>query len=93
MTHRIVCRFYVVVFILTSVWIFGVNDLRGEAPDNMKRIRAKYHIIHTDMPREMIYEAIARLNAMAEQYYYRTKGFGGQITRRFSFYMFSDNDD
>ncbi len=93
MTHRIVCRFYVAVFVLVSLWVFGANDLRGEAPAKMKRIRAKYHIIHTDIPREMIYEAISRLNAMAEQYNQRTKGFGGKITRRLPFYMFSDYED
>lgn len=93
MTHRVVCRFYVAMFALVFVWSFGASDIYGAAPKNMKRIRAKYHIIYTDMPRAMIYEATSRLNTMAEQYNQRTKGFGGQITRRLPFYMFSNYQD
>jgi len=92
MTHRIACRFYVTVFALIFAWGFGASNIHAGTPD-MKRIRAKYHIIHTDMSREMIYEATSRLNAMAEQYNQRTKGFGGKITRRLPFYMFSNYKD
>ena len=93
MSHWFFCRFYIAMLALISVLGLGAFHLRGDAPDNMKRIRGKYHIIYTDMPREMIYEAIARLNAMAEQYNERTKGFGGQITRRLPFFMFSNYKD
>ncbi len=90
--RRYMCRVYVAVFSLVLVCCFADRNLRAADSDDMIRIRAKYHIIYTDMPREMIYEAIARLNAMAEQYNQRTKGFGGKISRRLSFYMFSTYD-
>ncbi|HPS53691.1 MAG TPA: DUF1570 domain-containing protein [Phycisphaerae bacterium] len=59
----------------------------------MKKYEAKYHIIYSDLPQEDVYEAISRVNAMAEQYHNRTKGFGGKITRKLPFFLYANYDD
>lgn len=59
----------------------------------MKQYPAKYHVIYSDLPKEDVYEAISRVNAMAEQYYQRTKGFAGKITRKLPLYLYADYDE
>jgi len=59
----------------------------------LKQYESKYYILHTDLGREMVREADARLTAMGEMYYQRTKHFGGKITRKLPFYLFSNAED
>ncbi len=59
----------------------------------LKQYPTKYYVLHTDLPEEKVLESAARLNAMAEQYYKRTRGFGGSIRRKLPFYLYSSYAD
>ena len=59
----------------------------------LKKYEARYHIIYTDLPTEKVCESIARVNAMAEEYHSRTKGFGGKITEKLPFYLYGNYED
>jgi hypothetical protein len=61
---------------------------------DMKRYVSKYHVIYTDLPKKEVYEAAARINAVAEQYHDMTKGlFSGTIRKRLPFYLYSRYSD
>ncbi len=53
----------------------------------------RYYILHTDLGQDAVREAEARITAVAEMYYARTKGFGGTITRKLPFYLYSNPRD
>lgn len=63
------------------------------AQSGMKRYESKYYILQTDLEPDLVREAEARITAMAEEYYERTKHFAGRITRKFPFYLYSDPAD
>lgn len=54
----------------------------------MKKYVGRYHLVYTDLPMEQVLESVARINAMAEQYHQRTKGFSGKITKKMPFYLY-----
>ena len=59
----------------------------------LKTYETRYYIIHTDLDRDAVREADSRITAMAEMYYERTRGFGGAITRKLPFYLFSTRQE
>lgn len=48
-----------------------------------------YYVIYSDLGVDAVREAVVRMTAMAEEYSRRTQGFGGKITRKLPFYLFS----
>ena len=62
-------------------------------PDGFKSYPTKYYVIHTDLDTDVVREAALRMTAMAEEYYRRTKDFGGTIRDRLAFYLFSKTED
>lgn len=67
---------------LLAVPVFGQSRL--------KTYETRYYVIHTDLERDAVREAESRITAMAEMYYQRTKGFGGIITKKLPFHLFSN---
>ncbi len=67
----------------------------GGAPPTvqMRQHESPYYIIHSDLPPDQVREASARMTAMAEEYYERTKGFTGVIRRKMPVYLFSREKD
>ena len=59
----------------------------------LTRYETRYYILHTDLGSEAAREIETRLSAMAEMYYSRTKQFGGKVTRKLPFYLFSRPQD
>ncbi len=87
------CLIYILV-VLAAIAAgpdFTVAQSRGGS--EMKKYQARYHILYTDLPQEKVYESIARVNAMAKEYYNRTKGFGGKITEKLPFYLHNRYED
>ena len=80
-------------------WLMPVvAALCGVAPSSLAQARLKthetrYYVLHTDLGPDALREAEARITAMAEMYYARTKGFGGDITKKLPFYLYSDSSD
>ena len=59
----------------------------------MKEYQTKYYVIYSDHDEATVKEATARITAMAEEYYERTKDFSGKIHQRLPFYLYSNPDD
>ena len=85
-----ICIFAVVAVLFTLPGLAGAQ--RGGRA-RLRKYEARYHVIYTDLPRDKAYEAIARVNAMDEEYYKRTKGFGGKIRKKLPFYLYSRHKD
>lgn len=82
--------------LLATWWVPAAGDEPAKAPQtkpSLQRTDTKYYVIHSDLPRDMVREAAARMTAMAEEYHRRTKGFGGTIRQRLPFYLFSRAED
>lgn len=60
---------------------------------SMKVYPSRYYIIHSDLDRDDVKEAIIRMNKMAEEYHQRTLGFSGEVRDRLPFYLFRNKDD
>lgn len=72
----------------------GVCAAASPAPaGSLKQYPTKYYVLYTDLPEEKVLESTARLNAMAEQYYKRTRGFGGTIRKKLPFYLYASCAD
>ena len=56
----------------------------------MKEYQTKYYVIYSDNDEPTVKEATARVTAMAQEYYERTKDFSGKIRKRLPFYMYSN---
>lgn len=67
------------------------KPIAGKPP--LQRYETDYYIIFTDQDANMVREASARMKVMAEEYYRRTKAFGGVINKKFPFYLYSDPND
>lgn len=65
----------------------------AEAQQKLRTYELKYHTLHTDLDKHTVAEAAARITSMAEEYYDRTRGFAGQITRRLPFYLYGSAED
>lgn len=62
-------------------------------PAGMKTYQTRYYMLHADLPPETAAEAKLRLSLMAEEYWSRTKTFGGVIRDRMDFYIFKNHED
>ena len=71
------------------------KDAKAQAPTpgRLKAYTSRYYVIYTDLGIDVAAEASARMTAMAEEYYNRTKDFGGVIRSRLPFYLFSRSED
>ena len=59
----------------------------------LKTYETRYYVLHTDLDQRAVREAEARICAMAEMYYERTKQFGGTIKSKLPFYLFGEAED
>ena len=79
------------------IWrvVLAVGMLAGPVfgQTRLKTYETRYYVLHTDLDREAVDDAESRLTAMAEMYYARTKGFGGKITRKLPFHLYSKSSD
>lgn len=66
---------------------------RAPTPGRLKAYTSRYYVIYTDLGIDVAAEASARMTAMAEEYYLRTKDFGGVIRSRLPFYLYSRSED
>ena len=90
----------IVLVVMAAEPLLSAEGARGarapaaeEARRPVKAYPTRYYIIHTDLPIDRVREAAARLTAMAEEYYRRTRGFAGTIDRRLPFYLFGRKKD
>ena len=65
----------------------------AQADAQLKTVQTKYYVLHTDLDIDGVREAYIRIDAMAEEYHRRTRGFGGAIRKKLSFYLFKDRMD
>ncbi|MHC4917860.1 MAG: DUF1570 domain-containing protein, partial [Planctomycetota bacterium] len=65
----------------------------GATAPRMKTYESRYYIIHTDLDVDAAREAYVRMDAMAEEYHRRTRGFGGTVRRKLPFYLFRTRED
>jgi hypothetical protein len=72
------------------VAILPVITASTRAGGELQQYDSRYYTLHTDLPAERVAEVRLRIERMAESYYERTKAFGGRISKRLPFYMFSD---
>jgi len=68
-------------------------DPAGATIIGMKKYESRYYVIHTDLDPDDAREAYVRMDAMAEEYHRRTKGFGRTIRRKLPFYLFRTRED
>lgn len=77
-----------VAFLLATIIIAPAG-----AQTPMQKHESKYYEIYTDLEGDALKDADARITAMAETYYKRTRGFSGTINRRMPFYLFRHERD
>jgi hypothetical protein len=63
------------------------------AAQALRQYETPYYIIHTDLSGDDLREAQVRMTRMFETYRTRTQGFGGQIDKRFEFYLYKNQAD
>lgn len=78
--------------------VLGLLVARAGAPGataagRLPRYETPYYVIHSDLDRETLREAAARMTAMAEEYHQRTKDFGRTVRRRLPFVLFAERAD
>lgn len=71
----------------------GTSVQRPVLNSAMRTYKTRYYSLCTDVGNQMIWEAAARLKAMAEEYARRTRGFSGAIRYRMPFYLFRNQAD
>ncbi len=59
----------------------------------VRTYESAYYIIHSDLDRDKILEAHARMTAVAREYHRRTRGFAGKIRKKMPFYLFRRRED
>lgn len=77
----------------TWIIVLGLATLVGPAEAQQRVYDTRYYVLRTDIDPDAIREVDARITAMAEAYYERTKGFAGTINRKFDFLLFKDPRD
>lgn len=78
------------------ILILGLSCLAAtgaDRADKMPVYQSPYYVIHSDLDKDAVREAAARMTSMAEEYNRRTKDFAGQIRSKQPFYLFSKADD
>jgi hypothetical protein len=68
-------------------------DPAGATAVGMKKYESRYYVIHTDLDLDAAREAYVRMDAIAEEYHRRTKGFGRTIRRKLPFYLYRTRED
>ena len=63
------------------------------AGGKLKTYQSRFYTIHSDMPPQVVQEAMLRLDAMALEYARRLRGFAPRSARRMDFYLFRDPKD
>jgi len=70
---------------------------RGKVPSavrkKLREYKTRYYTIYTDLDRDAVREAAARLTSMAREYQHRTRGFARKLSRRMPVYLFSRRED
>lgn len=77
--------------LMTALVVLASPDAAAQA--KLMQYETKYYILHSDLDQNAVREADARISAMAEMYYERTKHFGGKIARKLPFYLFGNAAD
>ncbi len=87
-------RLRIALVIGVVIAALGIGPLRAQrGADGMKKYAARYHVIYTDLPKEQVYEAVARITAIAEEYHRRTRKFSGKISKKLPFYLYRRYED
>jgi len=91
-------RATLVAALLAVPLLAGVSPSRAAptkspGPKKLPRYQTKYYVLYTDLDKDMVREASARITSMAEEYHRRTKGFAGVIRKRFPFYLYRNPGD
>jgi len=63
------------------------------AETKLTKYTTRYYILHTDLDRNLVREAVVRITAMAREYHNRTRSFAGRINTRFPFYLYKNRED
>ena len=71
----------------------GSKKAGETGPAKLVKYEIRYYVIHSDLDIDTVREAAARMNAMAEEYHRRTKGFAGKIRKKLPFYLFRSPAD
>ena len=83
---------WTVALILAALWLLGPTA-RVAPAGTLTRYESKYYTIYTDLEPDVEREAATRMTRMAEEYHDRTRGFAGQIRRKFPFYLYRNESD
>ena len=91
-------RATLVAALLAVPLLAGVSPSRAArtknpGPKKLPRYETKYYVLYTDLDKDMVREAAARITSMAEEYHKRTKGFAGVIRKRFPLYLYKNVAD
>ncbi|MCY2929108.1 MAG: DUF1570 domain-containing protein [Planctomycetota bacterium] len=98
-TIRVAVYATTVATALAGVGVLAANAKDRNAPPDVRRPAAmkdyqtRYYQLHTDLPADTVTEAKRRLTLMAEEYWARTKSFGGVIRDRMDFFIFKNYAD
>ncbi len=79
--------------LLTAIAASCLLALPARAAGKLKVYQSRFYTIHSDMPREVVQEAMLRLDAMAVEYANRLRGFAPRSARRMDFYLFRNAED
>jgi len=70
---------------------------RGKVPSavrkKLREYKTRYYTIYTDLDKDTVREAAARLTSMAREYQHRTRGFARKLSKRMPFYLFARRED
>lgn len=79
--------------LLTAIAAGCLLTLPARTAGKLKVYQSRFYTIHSDMPREVVQEAMLRLDAMAVEYANRLRGFAPRSARRMDFYLFRNAED
>jgi hypothetical protein len=65
----------------------------AEVKARLKAYPTPYYVIYTDLEKDVVREAAARMTCMAREYQNRTRGFPRRVRQRLPFYLFSSEED
>ena len=90
------------ILVLLSIAAVAQADSDSEAhrkgtdtdkPAQLKAYSTRYHVIRSDLGRNIVREAATRLNALTVEYVTRTQGFSGKARTKMNFFMFARRAD
>jgi hypothetical protein len=83
-----ICTALVLVFLSTV--LADITGPQIDLPPTFKPYPLKYHVMVSDLDLEANLEAAARIESMSEEYWRRTKSFGGAIKAKMPVYITKD---